>query len=172
MKEPHDSQPGGPRWPRDRWISPTAFSTYWNCAYRVRLAHIDRVPEPPGYHVFLRKGRIAHNILRDIAHLLKSQYPIIEEDKILKRARLRLPPQVFPSEAERELHAKEIVRWVLYGSRYLARIPDPTWLLIENNQTRRWAVYPERAPYTITARPDVVLQRTDEEDQPLIEIIG
>ncbi len=95
MKEPHHPQTYGPRWPRDRWISPTALTTYRNCAYRVRLAHIDRVPEPLGYHVFLRKGRITHNILRDIAHLLKRQYPVIDEDEILKRARLRLPPQAF-----------------------------------------------------------------------------
>jgi hypothetical protein len=75
MKEPHHPQTYGPRWPRDRWISPTALNTYRNCAYRVRLAHIDRVPELPGYHVFLRKGRIACNILRDIAHLLKGAIP-------------------------------------------------------------------------------------------------
>lgn len=171
MSESPDPDPGAPRWPADRRISPTTLKNYRNCPYRVRLADIDHIPAPPAYHVHLRKGLIAHDILRDLAHLLKQDRPVIDQEEILRRARLRLPPQVFPSAAEREAHASDIVRWVVYGKRYIERIPDATWLLIERNQSRTWPIFPGRKRYTIIARPDVVLQRTDAHGQPFIEII-
>lgn len=171
MTEPDVPGSAVPRWPRDRWISPTTLNNYGNCPYRVRLAHIDRVPEPYVYQVFLRKGTIAHDILRDIARMLSRSYPVIDDTEILKRARIRLPPQEFPSAEERESHARQILDWVTYGTRYLERIPNPTWLVIEKNRQRDWTIYPKHAPYTVMAHPDVVVQRMDEDDRPLIEVI-
>lgn len=171
MTEPDASGIALPRWPRDRWISPTTLNTYGNCPYRVRLTHIDKVPPPPVYNVFLSKGRIAHDILRDIANMLARGYPLIDETGILKRARIRLPWQEFPSGDEREAHARQILDWVTFGMRYLERIPDPSWLLIEKNLHREWAIYPKNGPYTVMARPDVVVQRLYDDDLPLIEII-
>lgn len=171
MTKPDTLRTGGPRWPQDRWISPTTLNAYGICPYRVRLAHIDRVPEPHVYQVFLRKGTIAHDILRDIARMLARTYPAIDDAEILKRALIRLPPQEFPSGEERDAHARQIVDWVTYGKRYLERIPDPTWLVIEKNQHRTWSIHPRNAPYTVIARPDAIVQRPDEHGQPLIEII-
>ena len=171
MSDPHDPPIGALRWPRDRWISPTALSTYALCPYRIRLQHIDGIKPPWAYQVTLSKGRIAHNILRDIALLLKGGYPVIDSAEMLKRAKLRLPPMQFPTPEAREAHASDIVRWVNYGVRYLESIPNPQWLVIEKNQSRRWPIYQGQSPYTLMARPDVVLQRTDEDGSSLVEII-
>ena len=160
-----------PRWPRDAWISPSALNSYATCPHRVRLHYIDRIKPPWSYQVHLNKGRIAHTILRDIALLLRRDYPLIGEAEILRRARLPLPTDQFPSAQAREANARDIVRWVTYGAQYLARISRPEWLLIERNQTRTWSVLPGQSPLTIMARPDVVLKRMDDDGKPLIEII-
>lgn len=159
-----------PRWPRDRWISPTVLNSYAKCPKRVRLQHLDQVEPPWAYHVHLAKGRVAHNLLRDIAHLLKRGYPVPDSGELRKRARLSLPLDQFPSPAARETHAADIVRWVVYGSGYLARIPDPAFLAIEKNQSRELPVFPEQSPYTLMARPDVAVLRSDGLG-PLVEII-
>ena len=171
MIKPPDPPMGAPRWPHDRWISPSALKIYQNCPKRLRLQYIDAVPRPWAYELNLRKGTIAHNILRDIAYLLRGHYPLIDRSEMLKRAMLRLPPDMFPSPEAREAHARDIVRWVMYGARYLERIHAPKWLLIERNQHRQHTIYQGHRPYTLMARPDVVIQRLDEDGSPLIEII-
>lgn len=159
------------RWPVDRWISPTTLNNYRNCALRVRLAHLDRVPEPFVYNVFLRKGRIAHDILRSIAYALRRNAAPVDDETVLRMARLRLPPQNFPSEDARMADARDILRWVNVGRRYLEGIPDPEWLVIEQNLNRPIRLFPKVPAYTLIARPDVIVQRHDIGDRPVFEII-
>jgi hypothetical protein len=161
----------GPRWPRDRWISPTTLNNYRNCPYRVRLRHLDKVPEPYVYDVTLAKGRIAHLALKRIADALCRGQGPIDDAEVMKMARVHLPRQEYPSEEMRMTVARDIVRWVQFGRRYIERIPDPAWVLIEKNLNREWRIFPGIPPYTVMARPDVVLRRSDENDQPLFEII-
>lgn len=160
-----------PRWPRDRWISPTTLNAYRNCPYRVCLQHIDRIREPFVYNVFLRKGRIAHSALKRIADALARGREPIDDSDVLTMARLRLPPQEFPSEELRMAEAGHIVRWVRVGRRYIEAIPDPGWVLVEKNLSRPWPIFHGMPAYTLMARPDVVLQRHDRGHQPLFEII-
>jgi hypothetical protein len=171
MQTVAEPEAGAPRWPRDRWISPSTLKNYRTCPYRVRLQDVERVTPPFRYNLNLSKGRIAHLILKRIADALARDRPVIDEAEMLTMARRHLPPQVFPSGDEREAHAREIVRWARYGRSYLERLPDARYLNVEHNETREWAIYPGRAPYTIMARPDVVLLRADEDGTPLIEII-
>jgi RecB family exonuclease len=160
-----------PRWPRDRWISPSALATYRICPYKVRLQHIDRIAPPYRYNVHLNKGRIAHVILKRIADAVASDRPPIDEAEMAKMARLHLPWQVFPSRKEHEMHARQVVRWAEAGRRYLERVPEASYLLVERNLNREWRILAAESPYTIMARPDVVLLRPDADGAPLIEII-
>lgn len=160
-----------PRWPHGRWISPTTLNTYRNCAYRVRLRHLDQVPEPFVYNVFLSKGRIAHEILRSIAYAFRRGQSPVDDAKILEMACLRLPRQNFPSEEQRMMDARDILRWVGVGRRYLEAVPDPGWVTIENNLMRPIRLFPNVPEYTLMARPDVILERHDLGDRPVFEII-
>lgn len=161
----------GPRWPHDRWISPTTLNNFQNCAFRVRLSHIDRVSEPPGYNVFLAKGRVAHHALRRIADALARGRVPIDDDEVMKMARVFLPRQEFPSEEMRLAESRDIVRWVNVGRRYIEALPNPGWVLIEKNLKREWRIFRRVRPYTLMARPDLILERHDLEDQPVFEII-
>lgn len=169
--EPAGREDGASRWPRDRWISPTVLKTYAQCPKRVRLRHLDDIEPPWRYQVHLRKGTIAHNLLRDIAYQLRGGHPVIDETEIRKRASLRLPRELYPSEEAREASLGDIVRWVAFGRRYLERIPEPEWLVIENKLHREWYLPRYREPHTLIAQPDVMVQQTDEDGAPLIEII-
>ena len=160
-----------PRWPRDRWISPSALATYRTCPYKARLQHIDRVTPPYRYDVHLNKGRIAHVILKRIADALAADRPPIDEDEMGRMARLHLPWQVFPSREEHERHAREVVRWAEAGRRALERVPEASYLLVERTLNREWRILAGESPYTIMARPDVVLLRPDADGAPLVEII-
>src|SRR5690606_41674018 len=106
------------RWPVDRWISPTTLNNYRNCALRVRLAHLDRVPEPFVCNVFLRKGRIAHDILRSIAFALRRNAAPVDDATVLRMGRLRLPPRSFLREEGRAAGARARLRWVVVGRLY------------------------------------------------------
>lgn len=162
---------GAPRWPRNTWISPSVLNNYVTCPYRVRLQNVDRVPQPWQFWPHLAKGRIAHLALKRIADALaRNQHPV-DEAEVLKMTLLHLPHQFFPSPEAYQASVQDIVRWVDYGRRYIERIPDPRWLLIEKNQSREWPIFPNQSPYTLMARPDVVIQRSDEDGNPLIEII-
>lgn len=160
-----------PRWPQDRWISPSAINNYRNCAYRVRLQYVDKVPEPFVYNVFLRKGRIAHHALQRIAQALSRGQQPIGDDAVMEMARVRLPPQEFPSEETRLAEAKDIVRWVQVGRSYIERFTDVSWHLIEKNLLRQWHIVPGSAPYQLMARPDVVVSRSAEAGRRVFEIV-
>jgi hypothetical protein len=171
MTQPRYQRSVTPRWPRDRWISPSVLKVYRNCPKRLRLQYIENIPRPWAYELHLRKGTIAHNILRDIAYLFRGGHPLIGDDVVLQRAVLRMPLELFPSPLERDAHAHDITRWVSNGVRYLSRIPDLTFLLIEKNLHREHGIYQGRQPYTLLVRPDVILLRGGEDNQPLVEII-
>lgn len=164
---PHEA---GPRWPRDRWISPTALAMYARCPKRIRLQHLDRVDPPWQFWPHLAKGRIAHLALKRIAHALATGREPIDAAEVARMARLHLPHQEFPSPAAYDASVADVERWVACGRRYIERNPAPAWLLIEKNQHRPIRIYPGQSPYTLMARPDAVVQRTDA-DGSFIEVI-
>ncbi len=163
------SSPNGPLWPPDRWISPTVLRNYDMCPHRVRLAYIDAVPEPPGFNLFLSKGRIAHNLLQYSARRISHGQPVHDDGKFLEMAIQRLPPREFPSPAERHAHALEIVRWVRYGLDYLDR--NAEYLAIERGNNRPLNVVPGLEPYGLRARPDLILLRTAADGERYVEFV-
>ena len=162
---------GAARWPIARAISPSLLRAYRRCPFQVRLAQIDRVTPPFRYNAALSKGRIAHVILKRVADTLARGGPPIDEAEMLRMARLHLPRQAFPTPGAHEQQARQIVRWAMTGRRYLERHPDARYLMVERPMTRRWRIVPGHPPYTIAARPDVVLLRADEDGGALVEIV-
>lgn len=88
---------------------------------------------------------------------------------LLAMAWKRLDPRQFPSHAERERHAAEILRWVRFGIDYLDREAD--YLLIERNAHRRVLLPAFPGPFTVMARPDLILLRTDHDGERYIEFV-
>ena len=161
------------RWPRDRSISVTALENYRRCPMSVRLQYVEKVVAPWRYNLAFNKGRAAHLILKRIADAHTYSREAIDEDEMQRMALLHLPRQNFPTEDEWRRQARDVVRGASYGRRYLDRIPKGRdhYLVVEKNQRRGWAITPGQAPYTIMARPDVVVKREDDDGAPLIEII-
>ena len=159
----------GPRWPADRWISPTALRHYDSCPHRARLKYIDRVPEPPGFNLFLSKGRIAHNLLQYSARRIAQGLPPHDDGTLLRMSIQRLPPREFPSLAERHAHAMDIVRWVRYGLDYLDR--NAEYLAIERRGNRPLNVVSGLEPYGLGTQPDLILLRTAPNGERYVEFI-
>lgn len=166
-----DPPPDAPCWPHDRWISPTILNNYRNCPKRARLQYVDRVAQPWQFRPHLTKGRVAHLALKRIVDALARNQPPIDIPEIEHMARLHLPLREFPSPEEYHASVRDVVRWVAYGRDYLIRIPGAEWLLVEKNQTRTWPIFGRQIPYTLMARPDVLIQRVDDDGALLIEII-
>jgi CRISPR/Cas system-associated exonuclease Cas4 (RecB family) len=137
----------------------------------VRLQYIDRVPYRREFVLFFTKGNAVHLALQRIAEALRSGRTPISDTEVMEMARLLLPPQEFPTEDARLAEARDILRCIQTGRRYLEGIPNPTWLLIERKLRREWRLFRKIGPYKVLAKPDVIVQRDDEDGEPMIEII-
>lgn len=160
-----------PRWPRDRWISPSVISSYQYCPKRVRFQHVDRVPVPGFQRIDFTMGNAAHLVLKHIAqtHALGHKPP--DDDQVVAMIRQNVPRHSFPSEAEWTAALCEVRQWVGRGRRYIERDSIRRWLLIEKNLTRDWNLLRYHPPFTIMARPDLIVQHEDEDGMPVVEII-
>lgn len=167
MAPPDPAQ--APAWPPDRWISPTALNHYGMCPRRVRLQYIDRRPEPPRFNLFLTKGRIAHEILRQSAHLIAKQKPVLGDEKLSTMVSQRFDPRNFTSIETMESHIADVLRWVRFGIDCLD--PDAAYLTIERTNNRPVTLAPFPAPYTLMARSDLVLMRADANGERFVEFI-
>jgi len=85
--------------------------------------------------------------------------------------RRQVPRQPFPSEAEWLAHVRDVRRWVDRGRRYIERESIRQWVLMEKNLTREWNLVRGMPPFTIMARPDVIVLHEDEHGVPVVEII-
>lgn len=160
---------GGPAWPPDRWISPTALNQHCTCPRQVRFKHIDRLPEPWSFNVHLIKGRVAHEILRQSACLVAKQKPVLSDEMLNKMVSQRFRPRDFPSNETMESHIADVLRWIRYGLGYLDR--DAGYVVIERNVIRPVALPVLPGPYTLMARPDLILLRTDRDGERYVEFI-
>ncbi len=158
-----------PAWPVQVALSPTSIKQYVNCPHRVRLSYIERRKAPFVYNLFLEQGRIAHNLLAEIAHRHKHAKPQRSDDELHARAFNGMPKREFPSEDAHEAAAGDILRWVRYGAGYLDR--DAEFLAIEKNGRRPLRLV-DGIPLTILTRPDLILLRTSPDDgERFVEII-
>lgn len=158
-----------PRWPHDRWISPTVLKTYRDCARRVRFQYIDRVTPPPVTRVDFTKGNATHTALKQVAERLKRGEEPLSDEQVLAKVYKDLPRHGFPSDEEWEAHVREVVRWVRRGRRYIERPTIVDWLQVEKPLKRSWRLFRNAPPVTVSARPDVIVLHDDGE--PWIEII-
>lgn len=149
----------GVRWPREKWISPSALRHYATCPRRVRLQYIDRLTGELGFRLFFSKGIIAHSILQHGARRLQLGHELPATEAIEQMARQRLPRQPIPSEAW-ESHVRDIVRWVAFGFSYLdlrAHI-----VRIERPDDRPFIGPRGVGRFTLCTRPDLILLRFGE----------
>lgn len=158
-----------PRWPHDRWISPTVLKAYRDCARQVRFRYIDRVTMPPITRIDFTKGNAAHIALKQAAERLKRGEEPLSDEQVLAKVRKDLPRPGFPSDEEWEAHVREVVRWVRCGRHYIQRPTIIDWLQVEKPLKRSWNLFHNAPPVTISARPDVIVLHDDSE--PWIEII-
>jgi hypothetical protein len=161
----------GPRWPHDRWISPTVLKTYQLCPQQVKFGYLDQLPKSWGFRPAISKGNATHLALKRIADALARGRAPIDESDVEKMARLFLPRREFPSEDEWNAHLKDISLWVQRGRAHIERESVRDWVLVERPLKRSWNLFRGVLPYTITARPDVVMHHDDEDNQPVIEFV-
>ena len=159
----------GPRWPHDQWISPSVLKTYRDCAHRVRLQYLDRVTQPPITRIDFTKGNATHTALKQVAEKLARGDEPPTDEQVLAKVRRDLPRHGFPSDEEWDAHVREVLRWARYGREYIQRPTIVDWLQVEKPLKRSWNLFRNTPPFTITARPDLIVLHDDSE--PWIEII-
>lgn len=159
-----------PRWPADRWISPSVLKAYRDCAQRVRLEYVERVPKPPVTRIDFTKGNAAHIALKQAAERLRRGEEPLTDEQVLARVRLDLPQSGFPSDEEWNAHVRDVLRWVQRGRRYIRRPTITDWVQVERPLKRPWKLFRNAPPVTINARPDLIVLH-DEEGDVSVEII-
>lgn len=157
-------------WPPDKWISPTVLKTYRDCAHQVRLQYIDRVPKPPVTRIDFTKGNAAHIALKQAAERLRRGEQPLTDEQVLDKVRRDLPRGGFPSDEEWDAHVREVIRWIRCGRRYIQRPSITDWVQVERPLKRSWNLFHDAPPFTISARPDVIVLH-DAADEPWVEII-
>ena len=159
------------RWPHQKAMSPSSLKAFGQCAYRIRLQYVDGVPRPDTFVPFFASGNATHSALGTIAQQLKLDVPTIGEREIRTLCAFHMPRHQYPSEEAWEAEVQKVLRWVDIGKRYLQSLQAQEWLLIERWEARTLPLLPTRTPYTLGARPDLIVRRADEDGEPLIHII-
>lgn len=137
----------------------------------MRWQYIENVPYPRKFVLYFSKGNTVHSALQRIAEALRSGRTPIAEADVMDMALMRLPPEEFPSAEARMAEVRDVLRCVHNGRRYIERLRNPRWLLIERHLRREWNLFRETGPYKVVAKPDVIVQHEDEDGRRLVEII-
>jgi CRISPR/Cas system-associated exonuclease Cas4 (RecB family) len=159
---------GGSPWPVSVSISPSAIRAFRQCPQRAKLQYVDKFRVDEGYNLLMDKGRIAHEVLARQARLAVAGKPFLADDWIFDYAFKRLPVREFPSDRERHAHARDVVKWVNYGTRQLD--PDAEFLYIEGFEKAKRHINGDEL-YTISGKPDLVLLRTDVTGELFVEFV-
>lgn len=159
-----------PRWPQDRWISPSALKTYRDCPQQARLQYVERVPPPPVTRVDFVKGNATHIALKQAAEALDRGVSPPTDEQVLAQVRRDLPLSGFPSVEEWDAHVRDVMRWIRRGREYIQRPTIFAWVRPERPLKRAWRLFPDAPPFTITARPDLIVLHEDG-DLPRVEFI-
>lgn len=112
------------RWPNSIVMSPSSLKTFGQCPYRNRLRYLDNIDPPDTWIRAFAMGNSTHDALRTIANQMKVGAPLMTDDEIRFRARMKLPIPEYPSEAARQADIELVLQWVRRGQRYLERLDD------------------------------------------------
>lgn len=159
------------RWPNDRNFSPTVLKTYGQCASRVKMQYLQKLPAPEKFVPFFASGNAAHSALSTIAQQLKVGAELITEEQIRNVARFHMPEHEYPSPEYREAEIQKVLKWVARGRAWLESMDVVEWLRIEQFELREFSMFQSQAPYTMITRPDLVLKRLDEDGETYFQII-
>jgi CRISPR/Cas system-associated exonuclease Cas4 (RecB family) len=161
-------KPEAPQWSASTSISPSAIRAFRQCPHRAKLQYVDKFRVAEKYSLHLDKGRVAHEVLARQARLASAGKPLLSDDWTFDYAFNRLPVREFPSDGERRFHARDIAKWVNYGTRQLDL--DAEFLYIEGYEKAKQHIDGNEL-YTISGKPDLVLLRTDVTGEQFIEFV-
>jgi hypothetical protein len=159
------------RWPNHIVMSPSSLKAFGQCRYRNKLRYLQNIDPPDIWIRTFAMGNATHDALRTIAQQMKAGAPLITDDEIRFRARLRLPIPEYPSEVARQADIELVLQWVRRGQRYLERLHVEDWLLIESQEYREVWLFPAEAAYKLTAKPDLIIRRLTNDGQSVIHIV-
>lgn len=158
------------RWPPDRWISPSALNNYQICPQKVRF-QLEGRQTPPTYVPFFTKGRAAHVILAACATALRDGREMVPRGTVEERVRRQIPREPYTTTDAWLAEVRDVVDWVERGKRTLQGLVPMTVLNVETRLHRPWMVVPQTPPYTLMARPDLIVLRQDAQGQEMVQMI-
>lgn len=153
------------RWPNHIVMSPSSLKAFGQCHFRNKLRYLQNIDPPEKWIRTFAMGNATHDALRTVANQMKLDVPIITDDQIRRGAGVKLPIPEYPSEAARNADIELILQWVRRGQRYLERLDVQEWLVIESQEYREVSLFPANANYRLTAKPDLIVRRTDEDGE-------
>lgn len=168
MTEPEYEQEW--RWPSGIVMSPSSLKAFSQCHYRNKLRYLQNIPAPDKWIRAFAMGNAAHDALRTIANQMRAEAPVLTDEQITRGAGMKLPIPEYPSDAARNADIELVLRWVRRGERYLQSLDVQEYLLIESQEYREIALPPNNAAYRLTAKPDLIVRRKND-DGEFIHII-
>jgi CRISPR/Cas system-associated exonuclease Cas4 (RecB family) len=159
----------GPRWNRNRQISPTALRHYLECPRRARLLYIDSVPHAKPWVRATEVGNALHAVMERIANTLSRSRQPVPVPSLRGMVGDLLPEREYEAPAERVTDIDRVLEWAERGQRYITH-GTPTILRVERHHPRHWQERGALGKVLLNAKADLMLRRVDR-DGPYVEII-
>lgn len=159
------------RWPHRIVMSPSSLKAFSQCAFRNKLRYLQSIDPPDTWVRVFALGNATHSALGTIAQQMSVGADLIGPNEVGKLCNLYLPEHQYPSPEAREADIDSVLRWVDTGVRYLRSLKVQRWLMTERSQRREVPLFPAQAPYTLLSKPDLVVERVDEDGVPFVQII-
>jgi hypothetical protein len=163
-----------PRWPLSKSITPKALKMFGQCPRQAKFTYIDQLGARGSNSVFLTNGNVAHSLLKHQAYQARAGREFASDERIQEMAFRRLHPPLYPTVEDRALHARDIARWVRYGTAHIDRTAE--FLKIEQGDSYTHGIdnannnY-NHNHYVFYGRPDVVMLRADEHGEQFLEFV-
>lgn len=159
------------RWPQHIVMSPSSLKAFGQCAYRNKLRYLQNIDPPEKWVRVFALGNATHSALGTIAQQMQAGANLIGDAEVRMLCSLHMPDHEYPTEESREADINSVLRWVEVGKRYLQNLNVQRWLLIERSERRPISLFETKTEYTILSKPDLVVERLDENGEPFIHII-
>jgi hypothetical protein len=157
-----------PRWPLSKSITPKALKMFGQCPRQVKFAYIDQLEARGSNSVFLTNGNVAHSLLKHQAYQARAGREFASDERIHDMAIRRLHPPLYAIAEDRALHARDITRWVRYGTSHIDRTAE--FLKIEQGDSYTHGI-DNANNYAFYGRPDLVMLRADEHGEQFLEFV-
>jgi hypothetical protein len=157
-----------PRWPLSKSITPKALRIFGQCPRQAKFVYIDQLEARGSNNVFLTNGNVAHSLLKHQAWQARAGREFASDELIRQMALRRLHPPLYPTEEDRALYARDIARWVRYGTSHID--PAADFLKIERGYSYAHRVDGDEF-HQFYGRPDLVMLRADGYGEQFLEFV-